>query len=142
MSRMIFVNLPVEDLGRSMAFYEALGFVNNPQFTDETAACMVWSDTIYAMLLTHAKWASFTTRAIAPSGSSEVALCLTCETVDEVHAIVAAGGAAGGTVDINAPEEHSFMISRSLGDLDGHIWEFTWMDPAFAAGETPAEAAG
>jgi len=75
MSRMIFVNLPVDDLGRSRAFYEAVGFVNNPPFSDETAACMVWSNTIYAMLVTHPKWATFTTRPIAAAGSSGASPC-------------------------------------------------------------------
>jgi len=139
MSRMIFVNLPVDDLGRSRAFYEAVGFVNNPRFSDETAACMVWSDTIYAMLVTHPKWATFTTRPIAAAGSSEVALCLTCDSRDDVHAILAAGGQAGGTVDINPPEEHGMMMTRSLGDPDGHVWEFTWMDPTFAPGTSSAD---
>jgi hypothetical protein len=136
---MIFVNLPVADLAPAKAFYEAVGFVNNPRFSDDTAACMVWSDTICAMLVTHPKWATFTTRPIAAAGSSEVALCLTCDTPDEVHAIMTAGASVGGTVDINPPEEHGFMMTRSLGDLDGHVWEFTWMDPAFVTGETPIE---
>lgn len=140
MSRMIFVNLPVTDLTRARAFYEALGFANNPQFTDETAACMVWSEAIYVMILSHAKWASFTTRPIPDSGSSEVALCLTCETPDEVHGMAEAAGRAGGTVDVNPPENHGFMMTRSVADPDGHVWEFTWMDPAFAAGDEPVKS--
>jgi len=79
MSKMIFVNLPVADLKASMAFYEALGFENNPQFTDETAACMVWSETIHVMLLTHDKWRTFTSRSIPPADSSEVMLALSCD---------------------------------------------------------------
>jgi len=137
MSRMIFVNLPVADLARARTFYEALGFVNNPHFTDETAACMVWSDTIHAMLVTHPKWATFTTRPIAPAGSSEVALCLSCGSRDEVHALLVAGGESGGEADVNPPEEHGFMMSRSLADPDGHVWEFLWMDPAAASGDQP-----
>lgn len=140
MSRMIFVNLPVQDLGRARAFYESLGFLNNPQFTDETAACMVWSDAIYVMILSHAKWATFTDRPIPDAGSSEVALCLACESREEVHALVEAGANAGGTADINPVQEHGFMISRTLVDPDGHVWEMMWMDPAVAAGEAPAEA--
>lgn len=141
MSRMIFVNLPVQDLGRAQAFYESLGFVNNPQFTDATAACMVWSEAIYVMILTHAKWATFTDRPIPDAGSSEVALCLACESRHEVHALVEAGANAGGTADINPVQEHGFMISRTLVDPDGHVWEMMWMDPAVAAGEAPAEVA-
>lgn len=141
MPRMIFVNLPVTDLPKSMAFYEALGFTNNPQFTDETAACMALSDTIFVMLLTHAKWKTFTTRPICPPGSSEVALCVSCESKDEVAKMVEIAGAKGGTADINPPEDHGFMLQRSFGDPDGHVWEPMWMDPAVASGEAQPEAA-
>jgi predicted lactoylglutathione lyase len=133
--RMIFVNLPVADLARSMAFYEALGFTNNPQFTDETAACMVLSDTIHVMLLTHAKWKTFTTRPIPPADSSEVSLAISCASKDAVNAFVDAGAARGGTADVNPPEDHGFMFQRTLLDPDGHIWEPMWMDPAVASGE-------
>lgn len=127
---MIFVNLPVQDLRASMAFYEALGFQNNPQFTDETAACMVWSEAIHVMLLTHAKWRTFTSRPIPPSGSSEVMLAVTCdsrEAVDKMNEIAAANG---GTADINPVQELGFMYNRNLADPDGHVWEAFWMDPA------------
>lgn len=139
MRRMIFVNLPVEDLGRARAFYEALGFTNNPQFTDETAACMVWSDAIFVMILTHAKWQTFTDRPIPDKGSSEVALCLSFDSPDDVHALAEAGGAGGGTVDVNPVQDHGFMISRSLADPDGHVWELMWMDPAAVSGEMPTD---
>lgn len=135
MSRMIFVNLPVEDLPRAKAFYEALGFANNPKFSDETAACMMWSDAIFVMILTHAKWATFTDRPIPDKGSSEVALCLACDSRDEVESLTAAAGRAGGTVDVNPAQDHGFMMSRSFTDLDGHVWEPMWMDPAVASGE-------
>ena len=135
MPRMIFVNLPVTDLDRSKAFYEALGFTNEPKFTDETAACMVLSETIFVMLLTHAKWKSFTTRPICPPGSSEVSLCVSCDSKDEVAQWVATAGAQGGTADINPPEDHGFMLQRSFADPDGHVWEPMWMDPAVAGGE-------
>lgn len=135
MARMIFVNLPVVDLDRSKAFYDALGFTNEPKFTDETAACMVWSDTIFVMLLTHAKWQSFTTRPICPSGSSEVSLCLSLDSKEEVSRFVETAAAHGGTADINPPEDHGFMLQRSIADLDGHVWEPMWMDPAVASGE-------
>ena len=97
MSRMIFVNLPVTDLAASMAFYEALGFSNNPHFTDATAACMVWSEAISVMLLSHDKWRSFTTRPIPPSDSSEVSLALAMDSREEVDAMNVAAAAHGGT---------------------------------------------
>jgi predicted lactoylglutathione lyase len=130
MSKMIFVNLPVADLPKAMGFYAALGFTNNPHFTDETAACMVWSESIMVMLLTHAKWQSFTDRPIPPSTSSEVMIAITLGSKDEVNALVDAGTAAGGTADLNPPQDHGFMYQRTLADPDGHIWEPFWMDPA------------
>jgi uncharacterized protein len=130
MTRMIFVNLPVADLPKAMAFYTSLGFVNEPRFTDETAAAMQWSDTIVVMLLTHAKWASFTDRPIADPGSSEVALCLSFDSKDEVNRITDLAGENGGTADVNPPQDHGFMFGRSFLDLDGHVWETVWMDPA------------
>lgn len=87
MTRMIFVNLPVTDLDRAKAFYSGLGFTNEPRFTDDTAACMVWSETIFVMLLTHAKWRTFADRPIPDAASSEVMLCLSCESRDEVAAM-------------------------------------------------------
>ena len=92
MSKQIFINLPVRDLARSKAFYAALGAVNNPQFTDDTAACMVWSDTIYTMLLTHAKWATFTDKPICDAKSSEVSLAMTLDDRAAVDAMLAAAG--------------------------------------------------
>ena len=130
MTQMIFVNLPVADLPRARAFYEALGFTNNPQFSDEAGACMVLSDAIYVMLLTHAKWHSFTDRPIPPSNSSEVMIAITLDSKDEVNALIDAGAAAGGTADLNPPQDHGFMYQRTLADPDGHIWEPFWMDPA------------
>lgn len=140
MPQMIFVNLPVADLPRAMGFYAALGFINNPQFSDETAACMVLSESIHVMLLTHEKWRGFTTRPICPPGSSEVMLALTVESKDAVNALVEAGAAAGGTADVNPSEDHGFMFQRTIADPDGHIWEPFWMDPAaLAGGEAPAQ---
>ncbi len=130
MSRMIFVNLPVADLETSMAFYDSLGFTNNPHFTDETAACMVWSDAIHVMLLTHAKWRTFTNRPIPPANSSEVMLALSCENRAAVDAMNEAAAANGGTADINPRQDHGFMYSCALADPDGHVWESFWMDPA------------
>lgn len=135
MSRMIFVNLPVTDLKASMAFYEALGFENNPQFTDDTAACMVWSEAINVMLLTHDKWRTFTSRPIPPPTSSEVLLAISLESRDAVDAMLAAGAGNGGTADINPKQDLGFMYNRNLADPDGHVWEAMWMDmSAFPAG--------
>lgn len=130
MSRMIFINFPVNDLAASMAFYTSIGFENNPQFTDETAACMVWSEAIHVMLLTHDKWRTFTSRPIPPSTSSEVMLALTFDSREAVDAITKTAAANGGTADINPVQDHGFMYSRTLADPDGHLWEPFWMDPA------------
>lgn len=130
MQKMIFVNLPVADLPKAMAFYAALGFTNNPHFTDDTAACMVWSEAIHVMLLTHDKWRVFTSRPIPPTTSSEVMLALAFESRDAVDGIAGAAKAHGGTADINPAQDHGFMFSRSLADPDGHVWEAFWMDPA------------
>ncbi len=128
MSKQLFVNLPVRDLARSKAFYEAIGAVNNPQFTDGTAACMVWSDTIYVMLLTHAKWATFTDKPICDPKSSEVSLALGCDSRDAVDTMLAAAAALGGRIDVNPPQDLPFMFSRSFEDLDGHVWEPLFFD--------------
>ncbi|WP_426396778.1 VOC family protein [Ralstonia sp. R-29] len=130
MTTSIFVNLPVANLQKSKAFYEALGFKNNPQFTDDTAACMVWSDAIFVMLLTHAKWQTFTTRPLPAKGTSEVMLALTCDSKDAVDRMNDAAAKFGGTADINKKQDLGFMYNRALADLDDHIWEAVWMDPA------------
>jgi predicted lactoylglutathione lyase len=135
MSRMIFVNLPVADLDKAKAFYTAIGFTNEPRFTDETAACMVLSEAIHVMLLTHAKWKTFTTRPIPSPDSSEVSLAVSCDSKEEVNRLVATASAHGGIADVNPPEDHGFMLQRSFTDLDGHVWEPMWMDPAVASGE-------
>ena len=128
MARMIFVNLPVTDLQASMDFYSSLGFVNNPQFTDDTTACMVWSDAINVMLLTHAKWRTFTARPIPPKTSSEVMLAILCDSRDHVDAMNKSAADSGGIADINSPRDLGFMYNRNLTDLDGHVWEAFWMD--------------
>ena len=129
MSKMIFVNLPVADLAKAMTFYEALGFTHNPQFSDDSGACMVWSEAIHVMLLTHAKWQGFTTRPICAAGSSEVSLALSVDSREAVNAMVEAGAANGGTADVNPPEDHGFMFQRTITDPDDHVWEPFWMDP-------------
>ena len=129
MAKQIFINLPVRDLPKSKAFYEAIGAVNNPQFTDETAACMVLSESIYVMLLTHAKWASFTTKTIVDAHqASEVMLALSADDRQAVDTMVAAAAAHGGKADVNPPQDHGFMYGRSFEDVDGHIWETMFMD--------------
>lgn len=130
MPKMIFISLPVTDLDASMAFYKAIGFVNNPQFTDDTAACMVWSEAINVMLLTHAKWRTFTTRPIPPSTSSEVSLAFTCDSRQSVDRMNEAAAANGGSADINPVQDHGFMYGRDMADPDGHILGAMWMDPA------------
>jgi len=129
MTKSIYVNLPVADLPRSKAFYEALGFTNNPHFSDETAACMVWSDTISVMLLTHAKWRTFTTRALPAAGASEVMLAVSCDSKHAVDQMNDAAATWGGTADINPRQDLGFMYNLNLADLDGHVWEAMWMDP-------------
>ena len=127
---MIFINLPVNDLVASIAFYEAIGFTNNPQFTDDTAACMVWSESINVMLLTHEKWRVFTDRPIPPMTSSEVLLALSFDNREAVDKVKEAASESGGVIDINPVQDLGFMYSRAIADLDGHVWEIMWMDPA------------
>ena len=129
MTRQIFVNLPVRDLAKAKAFYEAIGAVNNPQFSDDTAACMVLSDAIFVMLLTHAKWAGFTKKPIVDAHqASEVMLCLSASDRQAVDTIVEAAGAHGGKADVNPRQDLGFMYGRSFEDVDGHIWENVFMD--------------
>jgi predicted lactoylglutathione lyase len=131
MPQMIFVNLPVSDLARSVAFYEALGATRNPAFSDGTAACMVVSDTIFVMLLTHAKFSSFTTRTIPDAHrTAQVLLALSKDTTAAVDDAVTRAANTGGTADPNPKQELGFMYGRSYADPDGHIWEVFWMDPA------------
>ena len=129
MSKMIFVNLPVADLERSTAFYQAVGASKNEQFCDGTASCMVFSDTIHAMLLTHEKFRQFTPKKIADARqSSEVLICVSAESRDAVDEMVGKAAAAGGAVDPCPKQDYGFMYGRSFEDLDGHIWEVMWMD--------------
>lgn len=133
MTKMIFVNLPVTDLAASVRFYEALGFTRNPQFSDETAVCMVWSDTIHAMLLTHAKWRTFTDRPLPAPGSAQVMLALTMDSREAVDRMNEAAAEHGGQADVNPVQEMGFMYGRDLSDPDGHLWGPFWMDPAALA---------
>jgi hypothetical protein len=137
--RMIFVNLPVTDLQRSRSFLEALGAVNDPRFTDETAACMTFSDTIHVMILTHDKFRQFTPRTIVDADrASEVLICLSADSRESVDSAVERGEANGGTADPSPKQDYGVMYGRSVADPDGHIWEIMWMDPA--AAERGAEA--
>src|SRR5262249_14958242 len=119
---------------------EAIGAVKNPQFSDETASCMVFSETIYAMLLTHDKFRQFTPKAIADAKtSSEVLICLSADSRNDVDDIVGKAAASGGTADPGPKQDFGFMYGRSFEDPDGHIWEVMWMDVA-AATTQPAMA--
>lgn len=130
MTKMIFASLPVADLTASIAFYKALGFEQNLQFSDSTAACMVWSEAIHVMLLTHAKWRTFTQRPFPPAGTSGLMLSLSMDSRDAVDAMNRAAAAHGGQADVNPVEELGFMYTRDLADPDGHMWGIVWMDPA------------
>ncbi len=143
MPQMIFVNLPVTDLDRSKAFYEAVGAVNNPAFTDDTAACMVVEEgSIHVMLLSHEKWATFTSKAIPDAHThAQVLLCVSADSRDDVDGQVAKAVKAGGTADPTPTQDFGFMYGRSFEDPDGHIWEVMWMDPAAIPAGEPAEAA-
>jgi predicted lactoylglutathione lyase len=133
MSRMIFVNLPVSDLQKSRAFLEALGAVNEPRFTDDTAACMTFSDTIHVMILTHDKFRQFTPRPIADAKSaSELLICLSADSRESVDSAVESAEANGGTADPAPKQDYGVMYGRSVADPDGHIFEIMWMDAAAA----------
>jgi len=129
MSKQIFVNLPVRDLNKATAFYTAIGATKNPQFSDDTASCMVLSESIFVMLLTHAKWATFTSKPIVNAHrESEVMLALSAENRQAVDKITDAAGANGGKADVNPKQDHGFMYGRSFEDVDGHIWECMFVD--------------
>lgn len=128
MAKQIFINLAVKDLQRSMDFYTAMGFTNNPQFSDDKGKCMVWSDHIYLMILTHEKFASFINKPIADTKSAVAGLfSLATESGEEVDTIVANGVKAGGT-EPNEKRDYGFMQQRTIEDFDGHTWEIFYMD--------------
>ncbi|WP_019990441.1 VOC family protein [Rudanella lutea] len=139
MATQIFVNLPVRDLNRSVAFFTQLGYTFNPQFTDEKATCMVISDTIYVMLLVEPFFNSFTKKAIADtSQTAEVIVSLSADSRDAVDAIVDKAVAAGATTPLPA-QDHGFMYERSFEDLDGHSWSYVYMDMTAVPDASPAE---
>ncbi len=128
MSKQIFVNLPVRNLGQSKAFFGQLGFTFNPQFTDATAACMVVADNIFLMLLTHEKFGEFTPGPICDARhSTEVLVCLSCDSRDEVDDLVRRALAAGGST-FREPDDHGFMYGHAFRDTDGHVWELAYVD--------------
>ena len=130
MATRIFVNLPVRDLDKSIAFFSRLGFRFNPQFTDQTATCMIVSDDIFVMLLTETKFRTFTPNEICDARRfTEVLVCLSVENRARVDAMVADAVAAGGTT-YKQPQDLGFMYGHGFQDLDGHIWELVYMDPA------------
>jgi predicted lactoylglutathione lyase len=139
MTQMIFVNLPVADLAKSKAFYEAIGFTNEPRFTDDTAAAMRLNDAIVVMLLTHDKWRQFTGKTIPDAReSAQVMLCISRDSREAVDTITEAAAKADGTADCNPRQDYGVMYGRSFEDPDGHIWEPMWMDPSMAENGPPA----
>ena len=141
MAKLIFVNLPVSDLTRATVFYEAIGAQKNQQFCDGTASCMVFSETIHAMLLTHDKFRQFTPKRIADAKtSSEVLICISADSRDAVDDIVGKARAAGGGTDPTPTQDFGFMYGRSFEDPDGHMWGVSWMDAEAAAKAMAAPA--
>jgi uncharacterized protein len=145
MDRMIFINLPVTDLERSIGFYAAMGAVQDHQFSNQVAAKMTFSEVIHVMLLTHDYFSSFTSRAIADAQvTAQMLLCLSADSRDAVDAIVTTAAPAGGSLDPCPVQDMGFMYGRSVADPDGHIWEVMWMDteavPANSADAEPVTA--
>lgn len=139
MAKQIYINLAVSELQKSMDFYTALGFTNNPQFSDDTGKCMVWSDNIFVMLLTHEKFANFATKPIADTKSNVAALfSLSVDSVDEVNNIMTNGLQTGGT-ESGEMRDYGFMQQRTIEDFDGHTWEIFYMDISKFPKEQPAE---
>ncbi len=130
MARKIFVNLPIKDMEASQAFFRALGFSFNAQFTNEQGACMIVGDDIFVMLLVEPFFQTFIKKPISDAKkATEVLVCLSCDSRAEVDELVKKALAAGGTAP-NAPQDHGFMYAHGFDDIDGHVWELVWMDPA------------
>ncbi|MCH5598679.1 VOC family protein [Niabella ginsengisoli] len=128
MSKQIFINLPVKDLNKSMDFYTAIGYTNNPQFTDDKAACMVLTDTIFVMLLTHERFKDFSSKEIVDTKKSVAVInALSVDSADEVNSIVDKAVKAGGN-EYTEPKDYGFMQQRCFEDIDGHNWEVIFMD--------------
>ncbi len=138
MAKQIFINLAVTDLQKSMDFYAALGFTNNPQFSDNAGKCMVWGENIFVMLLTHDKFKMFATKPIADTKSNAAALfSLSVDSVDDVNSIITNGLKAGGT-EPTEMKDYGFMQQRTIEDSDGHTWEIFYMDISKFPTEQPA----
>lgn len=128
MTKQVFINLAVKDVKKSMNFYTQLGFTNNPQFSDDEAKCMIWSDSIFLMIMTHDKFKTFTKKSIADTKSNIAAIfALSVESVDQVNKIVDSGLKAGG-IEPMPMTDHGFMQLRKIEDYDGHTWEIFFMD--------------
>lgn len=128
MKSQIFLNLPVKDLEKSMAFYSKMGMVNNPQFSDDSAKCMIFSEEIYVMIMSHERFMTFSTKPIADlSNAVSSLLSLSVESVEKMNEIVDNALTAGGKEPVEA-KDHGFMQQRTLEDLDGHTWEVFFMD--------------
>jgi uncharacterized protein len=124
----IFVNLPVLSLKKSVEFFTELGFKFNAQFTDETSTCMIVNETVYVMLLEHAKFGSFIDKPIAPATSTEAIFSFSCDSADEVRELSEKAFALGAR-KVGEPTDHGFMFSWGFEDLDGHLWDLFWMNP-------------
>ncbi len=128
MAKQVFINLAVTNLQQSMDFYTALGFTNNPQFSDETAKCMVWCENIFLMIMTHEKFSSFATKPIADTNSNLAGIfSLSLESIEEVNNLMTNGLNAGG-IEANEMRDYGFMQQRTIEDFDGHTWELFYMD--------------
>ena len=139
MAKQVFINLAVKDLQKSMDFYTALGFTNNPQFSDDNGKCMVWSDSIFVMLLSHEKFAGFATKPIADTKSNIAALfALSFDSLDEVNNAMENGLKAGG-IEPKEILDYGFMQQRTIEDFDGHTWEIFFMDISKIPTAQPAE---
>lgn len=124
----IFVNLPVENVKRSVEFFTELGFTFNPQFTDEQSTCMIVNESIFVMLIEHEKFSAFVNKPIAHSSTTEAIFAFACDSSDEVRVLTEKAIALGAR-KINEPEDHGFMFSWGFEDLDGHVWDLFWMNP-------------
>ncbi|MFC0399921.1 VOC family protein [Paraburkholderia rhizosphaerae] len=141
MHKQIFLNIAVDNLERSKAFFAKLGFTFEPRFTDQNAACMIVGENIFTMLLTKPFFSTFTSKPLSdPSTSTEALICLSCDSRAEVDDLVAKAVAAGGTAP-RKPQDYGFMYGHGFEDPDGHIWELAFMDPNVPMPERPAESA-
>lgn len=139
MAKQVFINLAVKDVEKSMAFYTALGFTNNPQFSDASGKCMVWSENIFVMIMNHEKFATFATKPIADTKNSLAALySLSLDSVEEMNTLMASGLSAGG-IEPHEMRDYGFMQQRTIEDFDGHTWEIFYMDITKFPAEPPKE---